>query len=239
MERVKAQLTPEEPPKPKKLKLPPEFKPFDDAYKPSSRIFRNYLYERGFTPVQVNNFTIHYGIKYCTFGPYGGRIIFPVYADNQLITWTGRTIHTNHNPRYKSLSPDTEKSKADGFNPAIGPITNFLLWQDNLNGMNASTLILTEGPFDALKTNVLGRPYRIEATCCFTSQPSISQVDLLHQIAPRYKRCLLLLDQGTLPTAIKVSSQLSALGFAIKQLPSDIKDPGELNANQLLHIVSS
>jgi hypothetical protein len=238
MAQVQNYLTPKEPLSPKKLLLPPEFKPFNDTYKPSSRNFRNYLYERGFTPLQVNNITKVYQVRYCTTGPYDGRIIFPVYANRQLMTWTGRTIHANQNLRYKTLSTDAEKSKSDGLNPAYGPITNFLLWQDDLNGISANTLILTEGPFDALKTNVLGRQYRIEATCCFTSQPSVSQVDLLHQIAPRYKRCLLLLDQGTLPTAIKVSAQLAPLGFAIRHLPNGIKDPGELNANQLLRIVN-
>lgn len=215
-----------------KLTLPREFKPLSD--KPSARPYIEYLKDRGFTTSQIAMMHKQYKILYCTQGPYKGRIIFPIYSQGVLVTWTGRSIYPNQSLRYKTLSSIPEKAAQTGFPPAP-PITNFLLWFDRLI-QDSGTIYLCEGPFDALKVNILGRAHGIHATCFFTSSPTRKQIDLLHQLLPHFKNKYLLLDQGTLAQAISITSDMAGLKIPIRQLPKGIKDPGELTQEQLLHL---
>lgn len=209
-----------------KLSLPSEFKPFADL--PSARLFINYLIKRGFTMKQIMRFTDRYNLRYCTRGSYKGRIIFPIEYRNELVGWTGRTVYPSETLRYKTLSPNLGKQNSDGYPSAIGANTNYLLWYDQLLISAANTICICEGPFDALRLRVLGRSQGIEATCLFTSTPSEQQIELLHDLLPRFKHRVILLDQGTLPIALRLANELAGLGVQIGRLPTSRKDPGEL-----------
>jgi hypothetical protein len=214
------------------LKLLPEFKPLSTL--PSCRPFISYLEQRrGFTLPQITQFSATYGIQYCTRGPFKGRIIFPILAVNKLVTWTGRSIHQSVELRYKTLSSDYEKSKESGLPQAVAPINHYLLWQDELK-RGGRSIYLCEGPFDALRVRVLGSRHDITATCFFTAQPSARQIDLLHNLLPKFERRYLLLDRGTMATSLHLGSLLQSLNIGIKQLPPHRKDPGELSEKELL-----
>jgi hypothetical protein len=90
------------------------------------------------------------------------------------------------------------------------------------------TIILVEGPFDALKLNVLGRRTGICSTCFFTNTPSAQQLDQLYDLLPRFRRRYIMLDQDMLPRAMGLANRLSNLDVQVKQLPSNRKDPGEI-----------
>lgn len=205
------------------LRLPKEFKPIGNL--PSARPYRAYLARRGFTTKQIDKMTARYGLYYATRGRYRGRLVFTVERRGKLQTWTARSIYPDADIRYLTLSVNDETT------PAISVITENVLWYDRLR-RGGDTLVLCEGPFDALKVSVLGRSFGFAATCCFTAAPSDSQIELLHRLAPRYRRKVLLLDRGTLATSIKVSTGLSALQMQTILLPKGIKDPGELTAAQ-------
>jgi len=225
----------------RKLTLPSEFKPFEvieGTIKPSAKLFYEYMKKRGFRVPDIDIMTEWYDLRYCTSGPYKGRIIFPVYHDRKLMTWTGRTIYPSVELRYKTLSTDREKSEAEGMPQASGSITEYLLWHDDLLNSDADTIVLVEGPMDALKVSVLGYEHGIFSTCFFTMQPSVTQIDLLHSILPKYKHKYLLLDPGTLPTSIRVAGELSSLGVKIRQVPSGVEDPGTMTMQDLLEIVA-
>ena len=84
---------------------------------------------------------------------FHGRIIFGVRDDAaNLVALTARAITGRLQPRYL----------------AEGPVDRYLMWTDRMPP-KAKTLVLTEGPFDALKVNLLGNPIGIWATCCMTS----------------------------------------------------------------------
>ncbi len=223
---VNALIDPPKPIMPKPLKMPAEFKPFDG--KPSSRLFVKYLLGRHFTESQIKHLTDDFGIRYCTSGPYKGRIIFPVYYQQKLMTWTGRTVYPSEQIRYKALSTNIDKAERENMPPACGPITDYLLWYDDLKHSNGSTLVLCEGPFDSLRLHILGRKVGIDSTCCFTSHPSKSQISLLGNLADKYRYRYILLDQGMLGSAISAAREMAALDFKVKQLPDNVKDPGEL-----------
>jgi hypothetical protein len=54
------------------------------------------------------------------------------------------------------------------------------------------------------------------------------QIEQLHEVLPRYRRSVLLLDRNTVHTALEVQSELTWLGVSIAYLPDGIKDPGDL-----------
>lgn len=226
-------IAPKRAPVRKPITLPPEFKPF--AGQPSSKRFVEYLTGRAFTLKQIGRMTKRYGLHYCTSGRFKGRVIFPVTFEGKLMTYTGRTIYPDIELRYKTLSYDPELEEI----PAVGPISDYLLFYDELmrNDWDCDTLILCEGPFDALKVSVLGRPHGIDATCFFTASPSQGQIDLLGDLISIYKRRYLLLDQGTLPTALRTQIDLQGLKTRVLTLPKAFKDPGLLTEKALLTIV--
>jgi hypothetical protein len=221
------------PAKKKELKLLPEFLSFKDL--PSAKPFIHYLNKRGYKREVVLHLTSWYGLRYCTRGHFEHRIIFPVQFQNNLVSWIGRSIAPQALVRYKTLSVDPDPDS--GLPPAIGPVSDYLLWYDKIREVSADTIVLCEGPFDALRVNVLGRKYGVVGTCFFTSRPSRFQIELLHEILPRYKRRFLLLDQDMTAGALRVASDLSALGVDVVHLPSRRKDPAELDVGEFIRTV--
>lgn len=238
MRRMKEALVVDKMPAAKKsigLELPREFKPFTGL--PSSKPFVRYLVQdRGFSQKQVATFTQRYGLRYCARGTYRGRVIFPVYYRGRLVSWTGRTIYADEVLRYRALSSDGEKAEKEGYKPAIGSISHYLLWYDELMATDADTLVLCEGPFDALKISVLGRSRGVVATCFFTAAPTNQQLLLLGDLLPRFKRRVMILDQaGTFATGVKITNALSdafsTLDIITYRLPPTLKDPGLFGQN--------
>lgn len=219
------------------LQWPKEFRELDQKVR--ARPYWNYLLGRRYTNIQIAKLWQRFDICYCTSGPFSGRIIFPIYFEDRLVTWTGRAISPRSMLRYKTLSADPEKAGEEGTQVALGPVSDYLLFWDQLLTSDADTIVLCEGPFDALRMMTLGRRRGVVATCCFTAQPSNAQIDLLHELLPRFTRRLLLLDQGTWATGMRVTDTLAALGVERLDLPLGVKDPGELDLvgfTQLLHL---
>lgn len=208
----------------RELVLPDTFKKFNDQ--PSSKRFVRYLKEeRGLN--DIHRLTRQFDLRYCTTGLFAYRVIFPIRSSGKLQTWTGR--HIGDNPlRYRTLSTEANPDRPGPV--ALAPITQSLLWSDQLADCDADTIFLVEGPFDALKIWSLGQSQGIVATCFFTLSASDSQVNQLHELLPRFRRRFLLLDRAALPSALLIHRQLAGLGVVVKQLPDHIKDPGELKS---------
>lgn len=218
-----------------KIRLPEEFKRFDGQR--SSRRFVEYLAgpTRQFTASEIARLSDEYGLRYATSGKWKGRIVFPVWYNGDLVSWTGRSIYPDQELRYLTMSTDPEKDDP----PAWGPINDYLLFYDQLveNADDCDTLILCEGPFDALKVSVLGRPYGIDATCFFTAAPTQGQIYMLYDLVPLYRKRYLMLDAGTLATALRTQLDMQALQCSVLTLPKSLKDPGLITQKQLLEIV--
>ena len=221
----------------RELQFPKEFKPFSGL--PSSRPFARYMTKRGFDAQRITTvFTKRYGLRYATSGAFSGRIIFPVRHGGRLIGWTGRAVTgRNVTVRYKALTTDAERAKEEGISPALAPINHHLLWFDRLMKADTDTVCLTEGPFDALKVEELGRNLGVSATCFFTSAPTEQQVGLLHQLLPRFKKRYLIPDRDAVHFALQTMQKLSALGVEVKMLPDGIKDPALLDKNSFATIL--
>jgi hypothetical protein len=233
MGRVKSMLEPDVPVQDRahSLVLPEDFRAFG-AHVPSARPYERYLRDRGFAPAQIDRFTDRYDMRYCTRGPFRNRIIFPVWFEQHLVSWTGRSIDPNSALRYRALSRDPERAREEGFEPSQGAISHYILWYDRLREADADTLVLNEGPFDALKVNVLGRRHGVAATCFFTSAPTQQQLGILQDLMSRFRRKVVMLDsKGTLATGIQITDALSMFGVESYILPQSLKDPGEFDAS--------
>lgn len=208
------------------IKIPHEFRAIDNGR--SAVRFVDYLeHERGFERADIMRMTETYGMYYALFGEQRYRVIFTVRHNGELVGWTGRTIVRGEERRYWA-------SEGEGW-PRI---TDYVLWHDELHASNADTIMLVEGPFDALKINVLGRPFGIVSTCFFTAQPSDAQIGLLCDLLPRFRRRLILTDRGTTASTMRIHGALSHLAD-VATLQSNIKDPGEFSRKSFLHFTRS
>lgn len=216
---------------------PKTFRSFDNEY--AARPFLEYLSKRGFHDLtkKPTLITQKYKIHYCVSGPFKGRIIFPVVQDGNLISWTGRSIYPSEKYRYKSLTTDGNKAATLGLEPAAAPLNNALLWQDDLQN-KTGTLVIVEGPFDALKVRTLGEDDNIHATCLFTSMPTNRQLSLIRRLCLQFKQTVILLDEDAKAKSLIVQSQLASNYDTVRNVWLASGDPGDLRSrDQLLTLL--
>ena len=172
--------------------------------------YQLYLRRRGITDMTD---LADWDIRFDNRDPrWHGRILFGVRHNTHLVAMTGRAVGTRSSPRYL----------------AEGPVDQHLIWADRFPN-KADTLILTEGPFDALKVNLLGNTRDIWSTCCMTSSFSDAQRSQLHDLTRRFRRTLVLFDRGNEANAYRLIA-----GFpnriTVAELPAYAKDPAELHS---------
>jgi hypothetical protein len=210
-----------------KLTLPDEFRPITNIG--MGRMFVAYLQKRGFDLADIPRLVNEYALYYCVSdsfmnGAYSNRLIFTIELDGELVSWTGRHIGSSK-LRYNSLSTET--------NPAASlTLKNTILWYDRLRRVDRGTLVVCEGPFDALKLNYLGNAQSIYATCVYGSTMSETQIDLLQSLAQFNSRIVLLDGDAAIRYECNFKGGigiLESLGFRTRILPNTIKDPGEFN----------
>ena len=212
-------------PKPKHLEFLPEFRPIQRDY--ASLPFFDYLEGRGYRPSEVVELSELYGLQRTIKGKFRYRVVIPVYGVKCLETWTGRTIVPDTEPRYRALSADVEKAKADGLPPALKSIDKALWNYGELLRDGGDTLVLCEGPFDAINVDFYGRP-RVRATCMFSKNLSVDQLELLDALARRFRHKVLVLDADAGMDLLRMLGRLEHMGFRGVRLPAGFKDPGEL-----------
>ena len=227
LDRLKALFDPpaEEPMPRQTLRLPDSFLPI--KARGSGQMFVTYMARRGFEPEDVPHLSRKYHLLGCADGSrWHGRIIFTVTQDRKLVTWTGR--HCGGSPiRYDTLSIYPPAKDPDS-PVALVTIKDTLLWYDHLQEARG-TLVVCEGPFDALKINYLGEGFDIYATSIFGKSITDRQRDLLESLE-HFERKLLLLDANTVDHLNPRGNfaSLESAGFQTIMLPQFIRDPGEL-----------
>lgn len=208
----------------KSLDFYKEFKPLTVNDSSKRMGFCNYLYNRGFD--NVNELSKEYHLMYAYSGLFDHRIIFPIYEQNQIVTWTGRSIYPTVTLRYMDLSP-TE---------SIQNIKNTLL---NFNQIfkGGDVLFISEGPFDGIKLDWY-LPEEARATCLFTKTISDRQVYLISKLSKLYKKIVLVLDKGEISSTIEIGDTLSFLpNIYLGNLDNiDADDCGELTEKQVIQL---
>lgn len=198
-----------------KPKLLPEFREIQKIG--STAKFWRYLERRGFDNIQ--DLCWDYSLMCCLTGRWKDRIIIPVLMDGELVGWTGRAIvHPRNAPRYLTSSPS---------------IKTTVLNADTLSGGN--TLLVTEGPFDALKLDYYGWSHGLRAVCVFGTSLSIDQVAILRRMKKHFKKCLVMFDPEATGPAFQASDWLD--GAEQLSLPDGIEDPGAMTKKEVLKLV--
>lgn len=199
--------------------LPIEFSTIDDS-SIFSRAYINYLKKRGFTNIKklVKDYNLCYSMM---ADKWSSRLIIPIYV-NDWVTWTGRAIG-NNTLRYLS--------------PAVTEATNIKETIFNFNELKETEgeiLVITEGPFDALKVDMYNKP-RVRATCIFGLAVTQEQINLLKTVCYNFNTVFIGLDQGTLPQALTLRDSLWSFNPLILQMPA--KDFGDMNQDEILQLI--
>lgn len=217
------------------LELLPEFDLIEKRGK--GLLYYNYLKNRINEDCSISDFCAIYNLFYCTNGRWKNRIIIPIYDEGELVTWTSRSIMNNEQLRYMTLSHRPERSKERSDPQALVNISDVLFYIDGLRTSTYSdTLVITEGPFDAMVVDFLGFDNGISATCLFNTQLSDKQQELLESVVDKFKYKYVLFDDGMSAVAMRLCEKLSYIGFKFKALPEGIDDPAELNVKEILQI---
>ncbi len=197
--------------------FPPNIRTIVD--KGMGRRFIDYLVTRDYTREEAKHLCEVYWLMYAITGPFAYRIIIPIEMEDGIVTWTGRDITGTSETRYKTLSK--EESRCSIKEALFGYKS---LIEDN----TAHTLIVCEGPFDALRVDFFGYPFGIRGTCLFGLQASDTQISLLTTLSDKFKYKYICLDAGAIVLQLHLLRKLEFLGFKGLTLPQSYKDPGEL-----------
>lgn len=194
---------------------------------------RSYLEYRGYHGDEVYELCKLYDLRYAISGPFKMRVCIPVVMEQGLVNWTGRDITGSAMVRYKTLTTDVEKAEAA--NLPLAPLSiDKTLWNyAELLDCDAKTLVVVEGPFDALNIDWRGARHGIRATCLFGKNLSDAQVELLDAIAHRFKRRIVLLDPDASMDSISMQSRLEYLRFKFAVTPRSVEDPAEMSTRQV------
>lgn len=194
-------------------------------------MFWLYLKNRGYSSQDIPELARRYRLSCAFAGPFRYRIIFPVEHPEGLVTWTGRSI-SNSAFRYRALSADATKADADQLPQALYSIEHTLWQLKYLTECDMRTLVICEGPFDAMRVDFYGRKYGIAASCLFGKRISDQQAVLLSDLK-RFKRRVLLMDPDASIDAWKAVERLALLKFQLKRVPDGVEDPGTLSDAQV------
>lgn len=211
----------EAPPSNRVLEFPKEFKPLA-KFSPFGVQFSGYLIGRGFTMDEVVWLADSYNLHYATRGPWAYRLIIPIYdRDGKLMSWIGRTILPDVQPRYKALSVNPEEGPAALGFPAQTLLGVDLFWK--MKG--ARTMVVLEGSLDAMKVNARGYSRGIWATCLFGLKLTEAQAELIEYLAQWVDKIWMVLDKDAEMQGLRILEELPGLNCLQAFLPKGVKDP--------------
>lgn len=201
----------------------PEFRSFYEGGLCRS-MFYPYLVKRGYPKKDIMDLAERFEFHYTLRGVFSHRIIIPVIVKSKWRTWTGRTVAPNETLRYLTLPHDSETAARWGISPALSNIKHTLFDYDQLK-KGGDVLVVTEGPFDAIRITYFGERYGIRATCLYGKAASAEQIDLLSTLVDKYEKQIVVFDKDAFDAVIRLPDYL---GFRPNYLPARVKDPGEL-----------
>lgn len=190
---------------PGKLKIPPNINRLHSIHK-------NYLHHRGFSYKQIKELIDKWKIRGFDWKgkEYAWHIFIPIYADNQLISWTTRSIADGDTKKYKHAPSEMEKF----------PGKNTLYGIDFCQ----HSILVVEGPLDVWKVGpgaaaILGTAY------------TRAQMLAISRFQNRY--ICLDEDEPGRKAAAKLTGQLMMFPGSTFNIRLNAKDPGEASDNEL------
>lgn len=219
-----------------KLEFLPEFKSISELG--FGKLFVEYLVSRGYSKDEAYKLSDNYNLQYTTTGPFRYRVIVPIHFNDNLVNWAGRSIVADAVPKYRMLSTDATKSEANKLPRAILSTSELLFNYNNLwSNTDSTTLVVCEGPFDALNLDFRGKEHGIRSTCLFTKTMSSIQAEMLKQISHKFNKRFIVLDEDAQLDSFKILDQLDGFGFKSIALKG-VKDPALLTTKDVLKLFS-
>lgn len=208
--------------------VPRSMRPIED--RGATRHHFEYLHRRGFT--EIPDLVRIYGLMADVGGDWAGRVVIPYLVGGRVSAWTGRAI-TDASIRYKDLILER----------CAAPIKQTVYNGDALDDPVAHTVVVVEGPVDALKLDFYARDAGVRAVGLSTNTISDSQVDALLHKGGHFRRVLFMMDNATqlgVVDSMRMRGKLAALGnTGITPVPFGKKDAGELSPAQALSFARS
>lgn len=147
------------------------------------------------------------------------RAILPFYdIDDRLVGWTGRATQ-KATLRYLT-EPEGEQAQHVVFN--AGPASE-----------GGKLLVLVEGPVDAAKLDFYGAPFGVRSVGLLGLALTAGKMRAVMDLAPRFDKIVVMLDQGALRQALAVRSEMACLGVGTKMTPFGAEDAGDLYPDQV------
>lgn len=185
-----------------------------------TRKFRSYILKRRFggaTDRVISYYKLHCALS----GDFRNRIIIPLIdSTGDWVTFTGRSIFKSPELRYRTLSADESAVSIDQ--------TLFNFQQAQLGG---DVLVVTEGPFDAMKVDFNGKRFGVRAIALCRIVITEMQMGLLMQLRKRFRKVIFVFDKGFEDIAAAVAIRMSA---TVCNTPYDKSDLGEMTMKQAL-----
>jgi hypothetical protein len=200
---------------------PEGFERFGRGLTKRARSFVEYLEGRGFEDGDA----ARAGLRWCDrAGDWMKRIMFPLFADDVLVGWTGRSI-IGSKLRYR-------------LHPA-GDTAAGLIWNDRGAARleQKRVLVVCEGTFDAWKIHVHGEEQGVTAVAILTTGAGPLKLGKIVKAARGFERVVVLLDRGAEAQAMDLCESLQVIAPTLESLPRGVKDPGELSRRQVLELV--
>jgi hypothetical protein len=211
----------------RKLELLPEFRDVTDRGL-CCMLVLPYLRKRGYDSQDAVRLAKRFSLKYATTGAFAYRIIIPVYVDDRLVTWTSRTF-ADSELRYMTLSHDPERAAKRGLPAATKNIKECLFDYDEiLDG--GRVLVVTEGPFDAMRITFLGEKHGVRGTCLFSKSALPEQIQLIRDAADHYDEVVTLMDYEVGLGAFSMFPD--SVRAKTLQLPRGVGDPAKLDQTE-------
>ncbi len=220
------------------IRFPREIHRLHNCSEGVGRLFLGYLCARGYSREEVYDLCGLYDLHYAMRGDFAYRVIFPVRMAGELVTWTGRSISPATEPKYRTLVANEEKHQP-GAPLAIHPIKDCLWNMDDLVEDVKRVLVVTEGPFDAMRLDYFGHRYGVRATCLFGKTISDEQLYWLEDIGSMYEEKYIMLDPDASLDLLSIMDRIGFLGFRSRKLPSGFADPAELSPVVIKDLFSS
>ena len=182
--------------------------------------YRKYLWQdRRFRKSDVKDVVSMYDLHYCVAGDFAARIIIPVYENEKLMTYLGRSIYRNASLRYRAL----EKEKS------VKQVKDCIYNYDAAM-RGGRKLVIVEGAFDVMKVDYYGRP-ELTAIGLFNTNLEDSQIELLYNLRGKFDHYIILLDRGEVSPSLRLQDELYFFGNLRTRFLENVNDPGDLNPN--------
>lgn len=178
------------------------------------------VHQRGFLPCDIPLLTSWYLVVAATEGRYHDRIMLPYVVDWEIVSWTARAI-ADARIRYLDLSKEES---------LVEPKKT--LYNHDAAFEGGHTLLVVEGPFDALKLDLYGREWGVRAVALSTNSISDEQIYILEEAAYGFKSVLMMMDNaGQLGVidSMKMRERLAQIrNMGFTEVPYSRKDGGDL-----------